>query len=86
MAPVGDVPRMDWEIVSVGARHESGTRMVRTIGNRLGHCTDVCRQFVKTELLQLNFGAGIVNINAYQIALGIVVENNPFRDLLALYA
>jgi hypothetical protein len=43
-------------------------------------------KIAKNELFQLNFCAGIIDINANKIALGVVIEHYAFRHLFTFRA
>jgi len=56
-------------------------------GAELGHDRlDLCRQLAEYQLFELYFLAGIVYINPDEVPAGIVIEHDPFRDLLTFRA
>ena len=45
---------------------------------------NIGRKFTKGEFFEMDFLACIVDVNAYQIAFGVIIEHNTFRDFFAV--
>jgi hypothetical protein len=45
-----------------------------------GNCADFARELAEDEFFELNLGTGIVDVDAYEIALGVVIELHTLRD------
>lgn len=77
----GQVPRGLRGGLSGKARHIPRVRCgARLSGNSLNRA----RQLAENELFELHLGAGIVDIDADQVPIGIVVQHDAFRNLATL--
>jgi len=45
---------------------------------------DISRKFTEGEFLEMNFLACVIDVDAYQIAFGIIIEHNTLRDFFAV--
>jgi hypothetical protein len=45
---------------------------------------NISRNFTEGEFFEMDFLAGIVNVNAYQITFGVIIEYNTFGDFFAV--
>ena len=45
------------------------------------HSINICWQLAKAQLLELDFRARVVDIDAHQLAFGIVIENHSLGNL-----
>src|SRR6266513_5578400 len=45
-----------------------------------GNGADFARELAKNELFELNLRAGIVDIDAHKVSLGVVIELHTLRD------
>lgn len=43
-------------------------------------------QLVEDQMIKLDLGAGVVDVDANELAVGVVVQHHAFRDLAALNA
>ena len=75
-------------IDAAGERSEQGRFLSKCPGSSnavlAGAALDLARHACEDQPTQLHLATGIVDINADESALGVVVEDDPFRHLAAV--
>jgi len=60
---------------------EGQTFIVQFLGR---NSMDISRKFTEGEFLEMYFLACVIDVDAYQIAFGIIIEHNTLRDFFAV--
>jgi hypothetical protein len=64
----------------------SSLRSVKAVGGLGRHCMNITWQPAKNQLLEFDFLASVVDIDAHQIAFGIIIKHDTFGYFLAFDA